>query len=95
MALAVASMLCAIAPAAAIDIADPAQRNALILQGRANEILNLENRQRRLQYQQQQQFYSQQDRAVQPLPPRALKVPRFRSNCQTQVFGADFLKTCR
>lgn len=79
--------------ASAIEIITPADSNALIRQGRDAELRALRNQIQRQQFQQQQQRDRAQDRRI--APPPVLEVPKMKPSCQTQVYGAGYLRTCR
>ncbi|WP_027040360.1 hypothetical protein [Mesorhizobium ciceri] len=71
-------------PVASAPVLNPANRNALVQQ---NELLMLENRLRRQQYQEQQQQFRAKDREQQR-PGRPLI-------CQVQRSGNGFVSICR
>jgi uncharacterized membrane protein len=80
-------------PACAIEIINPAGGNALASEQRDGELQALRNQVQRQQFQQQQQQYRAQDRRV--VTPPVLEVPRLKPTCQMQVYGNDYLKSCR
>ncbi|HEY4191429.1 MAG TPA: hypothetical protein VGM46_02185 [Mesorhizobium sp.] len=81
------------ADASAIEIITPTDSNALLRQGRGNELRALRNQIQRQQFQQQQQQNRTQDRRV--APPPVLDVPKMKPTCQKQVYGNGYLKSCR
>jgi len=65
-------------------------------QNRANDLMILQNKLQRQQFQQQQQQFRQQDRQqVVPLQVQRPNVPALGSNCRTEVFGNTYVKNCR
>lgn len=65
-------------------------------QDRATDIIILQNRLQRQQFQQQQQQFRQQDRQ-QVVPPQVQRpqVPTLDSDCRIEVFGNSYVKKCR
>ena len=82
-------------PAQSAELLNGLDREALVRAGRIDELHILESRQRRREFQLQQQLYREQDRAVVRPRSRALKVPVMPRNCQIQLFGNSVLRTCR
>lgn len=72
-----------------------AQQRAPVVQN-PSEIIQLQNRIQRQQFEQQQQLNRQIDRqqATQP-PVQRPQVPTFQQNCQTQVTGSGYVRNCR
>ncbi|MGS1094128.1 hypothetical protein ACVCNR_05995 [Aquamicrobium terrae] len=83
--------------ALAVALAGPAaaQQRPPVVQDQASEIIQLQNRIQRQQFEQQQQIYKQLDRQqnAQPQPPP--RVPAFQQNCQIQLSGNSYIRTCR
>ncbi len=91
-ALLAAALLAMSAPASAqqrLPDARPDTQNQL-------EIIQLQNRIQRQQFEQQQQLDRQIDRqqATQPLAPRP-QAPVFQQNCQTQLTTSGYVRNCR
>ncbi|KQZ97823.1 hypothetical protein ASD64_16620 [Mesorhizobium sp. Root157] len=65
-------------------------------QDRTTEMMILQNRLQRQQFQQQQQQFRQQDRQ-QVVPPQVQRpeVPALGLNCRIEVFGNSYVKKCR
>jgi hypothetical protein len=65
-------------------------------QDRATDLMILQNRLQRQQFQQQQQQFRQQDRQqVVPLQVQRPEVPALGLNCRVEVFGNTYVKNCR
>lgn len=79
--------------ALAIEIVSPSGSGALSRQLRNGELQVLRNQIQRQQFQQQQQQYRMQDRRI--APPPVIEVPRVKPTCQTQVYGNNYMRTCR
>lgn len=61
-----------------------------------SEIIQLQNRMQRQQFEQQQQLNRQIDRQQVTQPPvQRPQVPTFQQNCQTQVTGSGYVRNCR
>ena len=79
--------------ASAIEIGSPSDSGALSRQLRNGELQVLRNQIQRQQFQQQQQQYRAQDRRISPPP--VIEVPKVKPTCQTQVYGNNYMRTCR
>lgn len=77
----------------AIEIGGPPTANALSRQLPDGQLQVLRNQIQRQQFQQQQQQYRAQDRQL--APPPVIEVPKVKPTCQVQVYGSNYLKTCR
>lgn len=80
---------------ASMTLPASAQQRQPVVQDQASEIIQLQNRIQRQQFEQQQQIYKQLDRQqnAQPQPPP--RVPAFQQNCQIQLSGNSYIRTCR
>jgi len=91
------SYAAAVFAAALLTVSVPAsaQQRPPVVQN-PSEIIQLQNRMQRQQFEQQQQFNRQIDRqqVTQPLVQRP-QVPTFQQNCQTQVTGSGYVRNCR
>ncbi|MCK9550597.1 hypothetical protein [Aquamicrobium sp.] len=78
-----------------VSVPASAQQRPPVVQN-PSEIIQLQNRMQRQQFEQQQQFNRQIDRqqVTQPLVQRP-QVPTFQQNCQTQVTGSGYVRNCR
>jgi hypothetical protein len=76
-----------------IELHNSASRDILLRQGGVLD-LQIETRQRREAYQEQQQRFREQDRLKTGEQQPRLEIPRMQNNCQAQVFGR-FLQNCR
>ena len=76
-----------------IDLNNSVSREILLRQGGALD-LQIEHRQRREAYQEQQQRFREQDRLRAGEQQPRLEIPRMQNNCQGQVFGR-FQQNCR
>lgn len=88
----------AVFAAALLAMSGPAsahQQRPPVMQDQS-EIIQLQNRMQRQQFEQQQQLNRQIDRqqATQP-PVQRPQVPTFQQNCQTQVTGSGYVRNCR
>ena len=78
----------------AVDPAPSVNRNVPVIIDRGAELRAMENRLQRQQFQQEQQFNRQLDRR-QLVPLQRPDVPSVQQNCNVQVFGNTYLKSCR
>lgn len=87
--------LAAIALAASLAFPAAAQQQPPV-RDNASEIIQLQNRIQRQQFDQQQQIYRQLDRqqVTQPPTPRP-QVPAFRQDCQITLSGNTYVRNCR
>jgi hypothetical protein len=92
--IACAALAAAIMPAAAVDIGPAGGGPVLIIPNAGADIRAMENRIRRQQFQQQQQFNREVERLAAPrqAPP---EVPRMKPNCQATVYGNAYTNSCR
>lgn len=83
-----AAALLAIGPASA-------QQRPPVVQN-PSEIIQLQNRMQRQQFEQQQQLNRQIDRQQVTQPPvQRPQVPTFQQNCQTQMTSSGYVRNCR
>lgn len=91
------SYAAAVFAAALLTVSVPAsaQQRPPVVQN-PSEIIQLQNRMQRQQFEQQQQLDRQIDRqqATQPLAPRP-QAPVFQQNCQTQLTTSGYVRNCR
>jgi len=87
--------LAAIALAASLAFPAAAQQRPPVVQDNASEIIQLQNRIQRQQFEQQQQINRQQDRQQITQPSPRPEVPTFRPNCQLQLSGNTYVRNCR
>lgn len=92
-ALVAALVLVTSTQASPIDLNNSASRDILLRQGGVLD-LQIETRQRREAYQEQQQRFREQDRLRAGEQQPRMEIPRMQNNCQAQVFGR-FLQNCR
>ncbi len=88
--------LAAIALLACLAFPAAAQQQLPVARDNATEIIQLQNRIQRQQFEQQQQLNRQIDRqqVTQPPAPRP-QVPTFRQNCQITLSGNTYVRNCR
>lgn len=78
-----------------VSVPAPAQQRPPVVQDQS-EIIQLQNRIQRQQFEQQQQLNRQIDRQQVTQPPvQRPQVPTFQQNCQTQVTGSGYVRNCR
>ncbi len=78
-----------------VSVPASAQQRPPVVQDQS-EIIQLQNRIQRQQFEQQQQFNRQIDRQQVTQPPvQRPQVPTFQQNCQTQVTGSGYVRNCR
>ncbi len=91
------SCLAAVFAVALLAMSGPAsaQQRPPVVQN-PSEIIQLQNRIQRQQFEQQQQFNRQIDRQQVTQPPaQRPQVPAFQQNCQTQVTSSGYVRNCR
>lgn len=78
-----------------VSVPTSAQQRPPVVQDQS-EIIQLQNRIQRQQFEQQQQLNRQIDRqqVTQPPAPRP-QVPTFRQNCQITLSGNTYVRNCR
>ena len=88
--------LAAMALLACLAVPAAAQQQLPVARDNATEIIQLQNRIQRQQFEQQQQLNRQIDRqqVTQPPAPRP-QVPTFRQNCQITLSGNTYVRNCR
>jgi hypothetical protein len=89
----IAAMLAGSTGALAVD--RTGERDLLLRQGRTLDLQILETQERRRDFQERQQRFREQDRLRTGEPQQRLEIPRVGRNCQVQVFGSNFLRSCR
>ncbi|MEO5324681.1 hypothetical protein [Mesorhizobium sp. CC13] len=93
--LAAAVLLGGMAQAFAGGLVGQPDRDTLIREGRFDELQILENRERRIEFQQRQQRLREVDRQTANQPTPRPDVPVVRPGCRIDVFGSNFLRACR
>jgi len=79
----------------AMSVPASAQQRQPVVQN-PSEIIQLQNRIQRQQFEQQQQLNRQIDRQQITQPPaQRPQVPTFQQNCQTQVTSSGYVRNCR
>lgn len=86
-------LLAAGTQAFSLELHNGGNREILLRNNRA-ELQILENRERRREFQQQQQQFRAQDRQAIGNPQPRLEVPRMQGTCRTQVFGGRLAGSC-
>lgn len=81
---------------ACLGVPAAAQQQLPVARDNATEIIQLQNRIQRQQFEQQQRLDRQIDRqqVTQPPEPRP-QVPTFRQNCQITLSGNTYVRNCR
>lgn len=93
LSLVLALLPVSVGSAAAIEINPPSGSGALERQLRDGDLQALRSQMQRQQFQQQQMQNRAQDRLR--APPPVLEVPKVKPSCQIQVYGNNYLKSCR
>ncbi len=93
-------LMLAAAPAFAVDLQASPSINTIpspqiLRQQPFDDLLILQNRQRRYDFQREQQWNREQDRQAVPVPGRQPEVPVMGRRCPIQVFGNRYVRVCR